>query len=183
MNGSLAASDCTSLVLDSLSFYADRYTFTGTAGQLVAISLTSSAFDPYLYLIGPDGSVLDEDDDGGTGVAIGLAVHGKTDGTQTSEMIANPDGTSRPIDLGPPGEVVVLVLYGSGIRGRSSLSAVTATIGGVNAEVQYAGAQPDFVGLDQINVLVPRSLIGRGEVDIVLTVDGKAANTVRVNIK
>jgi uncharacterized protein (TIGR03437 family) len=38
-------------------------------------------------------------------------------------------------------------------------------------------------GLDQVNVAVPRTLIGRGEVDIVLAVDGKAANTVRVNIK
>jgi len=40
-----------------------------------------------------------------------------------------------------------------------------------------------MVGLDQVNVLIPRSLIGRGEVDVVLTVDGKPANTVRVAIK
>jgi hypothetical protein len=32
---------------------------------LVALSLNSAAFDPYLYLIGPDGAVLAEDDDGG----------------------------------------------------------------------------------------------------------------------
>ena len=38
-------------------------------------------------------------------------------------------------------------------------------------------------GLDQVNLRVPRSLIGRGEVDVVLTVDGKIANTLRVNIK
>ncbi|MGH9840187.1 MAG: hypothetical protein ACREEM_15505 [Blastocatellia bacterium] len=37
---------------------ADRYTFTGAAGQLAALSLNSAAFDPYLYLIGPDGAVL-----------------------------------------------------------------------------------------------------------------------------
>jgi hypothetical protein len=30
---------------------------------------------------------------------------------------------------------------------------------------------------------LPRSLAGRGEVDIVLTVDGKRANTVKVNIR
>ena len=119
----------------------------------------------------------------GRGIVVGTAVHGKTDGTQTSEPLANPDGTARPIDLGPPGEVVALVLYGTGIRNRSSLSTVTATIGGLSAEVLYAGAQPDYVGLDQINVLVPRSLIGRGEVDIALTVDGKTANTVSINIK
>ncbi len=47
----------------------------------------------------------------------------------------------------------------------------------------YAGLQGDFFGLDQVNVRIPRSLIGRGEVDIVLTVDGKVANTVKVWIK
>jgi hypothetical protein len=30
---------------------------------------------------------------------------------------------------------------------------------------------------------LPRSLNGRGEVDMALTVDGRAANPVRVNIK
>jgi hypothetical protein len=32
---------------------------------LAPLSLNSAAFDPYLYLIGPDGAVLAEDDDGG----------------------------------------------------------------------------------------------------------------------
>ena len=36
-------------------------------------------------------------------------------------------------------------------------------------------AQGDLVGLDQVNVEVPRSLAGRGDVDVVLTVDGVAA--------
>jgi hypothetical protein len=65
VNGSLNANDCGSLVLESLAYASDRYTFTGAAGQLVALSLNSAAFDPYLYLIGPDGAVLAEDDDGG----------------------------------------------------------------------------------------------------------------------
>jgi len=49
------------------SSYCDRYTFSGTAGQQVAILLTSSSFDTFLYLIGPDGRVLAQDDDGGGG--------------------------------------------------------------------------------------------------------------------
>ncbi len=36
----------------------------------------------------------------------------------------------------------------------------------------------DLVALNQVNVAVPRTLIGRGEVDIVLTVDGKATTVV-----
>jgi uncharacterized protein (TIGR03437 family) len=88
-----------------------------------------------------------------------------------------------PIDLGPASDQVYLVLYGTGLRFRSALSNVKATMGSVNAEVIYAGAQPDFIGLDQVNILLPRTLIGRGEVDVVLTVDGQTANPVRVQIK
>ena len=88
-----------------------------------------------------------------------------------------------PIDLGPSTDQVYLVLFGTGLRFRSALNAVKATVGGVSAEVVYAGVQPDFIGLDQVNMLLPRNLMGRGEVDVVLTVDGQVANTVRVNIK
>ena len=41
----------------------------------------------------------------------------------------------------------------------------------------------EFVGLDQVNVDLLRTLIGAGEVDIVLTVDNKTANTVTLNIQ
>jgi hypothetical protein len=34
-----------------------------------------------------------------------------------------------------------------------------------------------------INGRLPRSLIGRGEIDAVLTVDGRTANTVRISIR
>jgi hypothetical protein len=66
VNGSLTTSDGRSPIKGS-SYYCDRYTFSGTAGQQVAILLTSSAFDTYLYLIGPSGSVVAQDDDGGGG--------------------------------------------------------------------------------------------------------------------
>lgn len=59
----------------------------------------------------------------------------------------------------------------------------TVRLGDVDAEVSYAGAVPDFVGLDQINVRVPRSLTGRGEVEIALVVDSRAANPVRVSFR
>jgi uncharacterized protein (TIGR03437 family) len=39
------------------------------------------------------------------------------------------------------------------------------------------------VGLDQVNVRVPKSLTGRGEVDIELTVAGRKANTSRVHFR
>jgi uncharacterized protein (TIGR03437 family) len=60
---------------------------------------------------------------------------------------------------------------------------VTARIGGVDAETIYAGAQGDFAGLDQVNLRLPRSLAGRGEVDVAVNVDGVPANAVRVAVK
>jgi uncharacterized protein (TIGR03437 family) len=87
------------------------------------------------------------------------------------------------INLGLAGERVYLILYGTGIRFNSGLTGVMATLGGTPSPVSFAGAQGGFVGLDQVNLEVAGSLAGRGEVDAVLIVDGKMANTVKVNIK
>jgi uncharacterized protein (TIGR03437 family) len=46
-----------------------------------------------------------------------------------------------------------------------------------------AGLQGGFVGLDQINVQVPRSLSGRGAVDVSLAVDAQTTNPVSVIIQ
>jgi uncharacterized protein (TIGR03437 family) len=125
----------------------------------------------------------------GRGVPAALAIRTKADGSQSWQYVFNVGCASGscvpvPIDLGPVTDQVVLELYGTGIRGQSLLSAVTARIGGVDAPVEHAGSvAAPMVGLDQVNVRVPRSLVGRGEVDLALTVDGKTANTVRINIK
>ncbi len=123
----------------------------------------------------------------GRGVAAALALRVSADGAQTSQTAfrcgAAPGScVPVPVDLGAESDQVFLQLFGTGIRGRSSVSAVRATIGGEAAEVVGAGPQGQFVGLDQVNVRLSRRLIGRGEVDVVLTVDGKAANTVTVSI-
>ena len=124
----------------------------------------------------------------GQGIAAAQVFRVKGDGTQSFEPVAQFDqGQSKfvpiPIDLGPASDQVFLVLYGTGIRNRSDLSAVTATVGGVAANVLYAGAAPVFVGLDQVNLALSRSLIGRGEVVVTLTVDGRVTNPVTVTIK
>jgi uncharacterized protein (TIGR03437 family) len=50
--------------------------------------------------------------------------------------------------------------------------------------VLYAGAQPSFVGLDQIDLgPLPNSLKGAGVVNVQLVVDGQASNTVTLTFK
>ena len=76
-----------------------------------------------------------------------------------------------------------MILYGTGIRLREALTDVTVTLGDVAGGVEYAGAQGEYVGLDQLNVKLPRTLIGRKEVTLKLSIAGKSANALLVNIK
>jgi uncharacterized protein (TIGR03437 family) len=57
---------------------------------------------------------------------------------------------------------------------------VTATIGGVNATVTYSGPQGTYPGLDQVNLLIPASLAGKGRLNVVLTAAGKPSNPVYI---
>ena len=90
---------------------------------------------------------------------------------------------SRPIELGAESDQVFLLLFGCGWRNRSALENVQVYFGETKTETLYAGKQPDSTGLDQINARIPRSLAGRGEVELYVTVDGKLANPARVQIK
>lgn len=102
-------------------------------------------------------------------------------------------GNLNAVNQGNPGETVFLILYGTGIRYRSSLSAVTATVGGVGATVTFVGATVTFagcqnvtcmnetnVGLDQINLIMP--ILSSGTKNVVVTVDSKIANTAQVTV-
>lgn len=124
----------------------------------------------------------------GTGLASAVALRVKADGSQSFEPVAVFDPAqnrivARPIDLGSETDRVFLLLFGTGWRGRTALSAFNAKIGGVDAPVSFAGAQGEFTGLDQMNVELPAALRGRGEVTINCTVDGRAANAVTVTVK
>ncbi|NOT59270.1 MAG: hypothetical protein HOP19_03495, partial [Acidobacteria bacterium] len=104
------------------------------------------------------------------------------------EALARWDATQNrhvamPVDLGLATDQVFLVLFGTGWRGRTNLNNVSVTVGGTPVTVGFAGAASGLVGVDQLNLSLPRTLIGRGEVDIATLVDGKAANAVKVTIK
>lgn len=123
----------------------------------------------------------------GRGTAAASVLRVQADGTQGYERAVQFDfSLSRhvpvPIDLSVADDQVFLLLFGTGLRYRTALSQVSATIGGVPVEVLYVGAQ-GLLGLDQINLRLSRSLAGRGEVEVVLTVEGKRANVVKVSFK
>lgn len=121
----------------------------------------------------------------GKGLAAAQVLRVAANGVQTTEQVARFDAAQNrfvavPIDLGPATDRVYLILYGTGIRrGRQKLGSV----GGTLVEVQYAGAQGTFPGLDQVNLLLPRTLIGRGEVDVIVATDEVESNPVRVSVR
>jgi uncharacterized protein (TIGR03437 family) len=122
----------------------------------------------------------------GKGVAAAVVVTVHANGTQSlaSTFQCSAAGcTAVPIDLGLDSDLVVLELFGTGIRGRSALAGVTCKIGSSTLPVAYAGPQTVFVGLDQVNVTLPKSLRGGGSQTVLLTVDGQTANAVNLTFK
>jgi uncharacterized protein (TIGR03437 family) len=144
-------------------------------GQTVATgSIQVAAVAPGLFTANGDGK----------GAAAAIALKVAASGAQTWQYAATcgPAAGSCatvPIDLGAATDQVFLELFGTGIRGYKT--GITATIGGVSASPTFA-VQSQYPGMDQVNLPIDRSLIGRGEVDVVLTVDGVAANTVKINV-
>lgn len=120
----------------------------------------------------------------GLGAIVGLRV--SASGAQsyfatTTYDTAQQKVVAVPVSLGATTDQVYLVLFGTGIRGVSGLSEVEVEIGGTAVPVTFAGAQGDLAGLDQVNIgPLPRSLAGKGEVTIVMTVDNKRTNRVTV---
>ena len=91
-------------------------------------------------------------------------------------VYATGEGQTRPGGIdGKPGDAPAPV----------PIATVTATVGGLNADVQYAGGSPGaLAGLLQVNVLVPQKIAAGPSVPIVLTIGGHPTQTgVTVSIK
>ena len=105
----------------------------------------------------------------GKGVAAALAFRVEKDGSQSAVPVFHCAGPllciAERLEVSDSRPLFVS-LYGTGIRGASSISAIRVTIGGTPVTIEYAGAQRQFAGLDQINLRLPGSLNGKGETDL-----------------
>jgi uncharacterized protein (TIGR03437 family) len=144
---------------------------TTSSGAVLSGTLQIDRLSPGLYTAHSSGS----------GVAAGLFVRVATDQTQTIDFLFNPATHDPvPVDLGLPGEQVFLSLYGTGFRSAGS---AMATVGGVSVPVSAFLPVTQYQGLDMVNIgPLPRSLAGRGAVDVVVSFDGKPTNTVSATI-
>jgi polyvinyl alcohol dehydrogenase (cytochrome) len=167
------------LVPDDAATGRGAVTVTTSSGDTLSTALQISDVAPGVFSANGNAK----------GVAAAQAVLIGPDGSQQYVSVARC-GTApgscvaQPINVGTTttGQAV-LILYGTGIRGFTSLDNVRCTIGGVSAPILYAGPQNTFAGLDQVNIQLPVELAGRGEVDVTLWVDGQLSNTVTVSFQ
>jgi len=165
------------LVPDDAATGRGAVTVTTSSGGTLSTALQISDVAPGIFAANGNAK----------GVAAAQAVLISPDGSQQYVAVARCGAApgscvAQPIHLETTGQAS-LILYGTGIRGFTSLDNVRCTVGGISAPILYAGPQDTFAGLDQVNVQLPAELAGRGEVDVTLWVDGQLSNTVTVSFQ
>ncbi len=134
-------------------------------------------------------------DSSGSGAPAAVLLRVKTDGSQVYENVSTFDSTAgrfvlRPIDFGPPGERIFLVLFLSGIRTAADPNrdgnvneSVRVIINGSVLVPDYAGSQGTFIGLDQVNLELPRTLQSSNYLDLVVSIlGGQSSNLVSLAV-
>ena len=146
---------------------------TNSVGEVSLATVNVAASAPGIFTARSDGS----------GVASGYVLRIRADGFRTFEPIGRFDSVLGwvpiPIDFGAETDTLFLVLAGTGIRNVPG-GVVTVELGGMSFQSQYAGVSPGFVGLDQINLLLSRTLRGIGEVDSAVIAGADRSNTFKV---
>lgn len=149
-------------------------TVTSTSGTQTTSNIQIAAVAPGLFTVN------------NSGLASAAVTRVSAAGAQTSQVAyASGAGGSfvpNPINLGAATDRTYLALFGTGIQ-AAGLANLSVTVGGVNAAIIYAGPQGNFPGLDQVNILLPLSLAGKGNVNVQLTASGVAANPVQITIQ
>jgi uncharacterized protein (TIGR03437 family) len=163
---------------------------SGLATGVATFTITGSPGAP-LKAIGAVGQVapaIFSMDDTGSGVAAATAIRVPAANPTSPSPVpvfdcGVPPCQAVPIDVSTPS--VYLTLYATGIRHRDSLDLdhISVIVNGLFLPVLYAGPQPSFAGLDQINVALPAGLGGSGLTNVVVKVNQHQANLVTVAIK
>lgn len=158
----------------------------GTAEGIATLTITNSAGEVTsgVLNIGAVAPGIFSADASGQGWAAADVVYVKRDQSQVIERVARfVEGQFVPVPIDLSADTASLSLFGTGIRHCTNLANVKVKIGGIDAVIDYADTQGQYSGLDQINVRVPKGLLGRGMVDVEVEVEGKTANTVHIAIK
>lgn len=138
-------------------------------------SATIAASAPALYSANSDGA--------GVAAAIAFRVTASNQMVNETVSICNPPAIrsclAAPLSLGAATDTLYVELYGTGIRGASSVQCFVA---GQSVPVLYSGSS-SFAGLDQVNISIPQALAGTGDARLYLVADGVTSNVVGLNFQ
>ena len=159
------------LIPDSVAIGPAVITVTSGDGTVSSGQVTLQAAAPALFTLNT------------SNLAAAVAICATATGNVVEQVYQVVSGAivAAPVNLSGCSETV-LEVFATGIDSLTA-SQIQATVGGLPAAVQYAGPQGTDPGLDQINVVIPPSLAGKGSVTIVLTASGQSANGVNITIQ
>jgi uncharacterized protein (TIGR03437 family) len=147
----------------------------GSTAVLTA-SVTVAASAPGLYSANADGA--------GAAAANAYLVTASNQRVNQAVATCNPPAArsclAAPLSLGGSTDTLYTELYGTGIRGAASVQCFVA---GQSVPVLYAGPVEAYAGLDQVNISIPKSLAGAGDVRVYVVADGVASNVVGLKIQ
>jgi uncharacterized protein (TIGR03437 family) len=122
----------------------------------------------------------------GEGAPAGEVLYVHADGSRESQFLWQAAGrlgiVPRIVELSRPDTEVYLVLYGTGWRNAGEGTPVEAYIGDHPLEVLYAGPQPQYEGLDQVNLRIPALDLPSGEYPLYVRVGTRDSNRLRVSL-
>jgi uncharacterized protein (TIGR03437 family) len=159
---------------DQVNFQIPWETKTGPATVAVSINGTASATvnvtieaaAPGLFVQGSHAIVQNYPD-----YSLNSSTNPiKVGGTIISYLTGAGDVSPKPADGAAAGADSVV------------MPTPTATIGGQNATVTFAGLAPTFVGLWQLNIVVPTGLTAAGEYPLTVTAVGQTSNSGNVSV-
>ncbi len=147
----------------------------GTTPALTG-SMTIASSAPGLYSMNQDGA--------GVAAADAFLVTATYQEMNQPVFSCNPPAVRNCLpsllSLGGSTDTLYVELYGTGIRGAASVQCFVA---GQSVPVLYAGPVAAYPGLDQINISIPKSLAGTGDVRVYVVADGVASNVVGLYIQ
>ncbi len=174
--------------LDAPLFYAGK----GQVNAQIPFELSSTQTQVVPRAIPATGAELDGVPEP---IVVGTAHPGIFTTTGTQGAILNV--SNQLVDSGNPATALdVIVIFCTGLgavnppaqTGQTATSGVavlqpTVTIGGAMAVLQYAGVAPGYVGLYQVNAVVPSGLTTGPAVAVVITQNGVASNAATIAVK
>jgi uncharacterized protein (TIGR03437 family) len=141
-------------------------TISGTGVPTVSTQVQIASVAPTLFQLNA----------GGLAAAYALNV---SSGVETYEPVYTLlSGYIVPAPIALAGQTY-LILYGTGIRGANG---ECTAWGDFTATVTYAGPDPQFPGVDQVNLVLPAT-IESGYTAVTLTCAGTAVNTVYIDVQ